>query len=442
MLNYPKIQTKLPGPKATALLERDQRFVSPSYTRSYPLVAARGEGCMIEDPDGNRFLDLTAGIAVTATGHCHPKVVAAIQQQAARLIHMSGTDFYYEPQIALAERLAGKMPGPGDKKVFFCNSGAEAVEAALKLARYATGRQMILGFLGGFHGRTMGALSVTASKYVQREKFFPLVPGVVHANYPDPYRCPPGSTPEAHASSCVEWIRDRLFQTIAPAREVAAILVEPIQGEGGYIVPPANFLPELQVLCREHGILLIADEVQSGVGRTGKFFAGEHFGVVPDIITVAKGIASGMPLGAIVSRADLMQWKPGAHASTFGGNPVACAAALATIELLDSELMANAVAQGAHLQERLRGLQRQHSCIGDVRGLGLMVAMELVKDPVTKERDARLRDAVVQAAFERGLLLLGCGANCVRFSPALTITREEIDVAIAILGDVLGTVSS
>lgn len=436
-LEYPKIVTPLPGPKAQAWVARDASAVSPSYTRSYPLVAARGLGCMVEDPDGNRFLDLTAGIAVTATGHCHPEVVAAIQAQAAQLIHMSGTDFYYVPQIELAERLAGLAPGKGPHKVFFCNSGTEAIEAALKLARYKTGRDKIIGFFGAFHGRTLGALSVTASKAVQRTHFGPLLPGVVHAPYPDPYRAAAGLSPEQVASDCVAWIRDRLFTTIAAPQEVAAVLVESIQGEGGYIVPPPNFHRELKALCEQHGILYIADEVQSGIGRTGKFFACEHFGVAPDIIATAKGIASGLPLGAIISSADIMDWPPGSHASTFGGNPVACAAALKTIDLVQRELMQNAATQGEYLQQRLRDLQAQYPWIGDVRGKGLMVCAEIVADPQTKTRDPRRRDAIIAAAFQRGLLLLGCGASGIRFSPALTITRAELDVACEILAAVM-----
>jgi len=440
-IDYPKIVTELPGPKAAALIARDAAAVSPSYTRDYPLVAARGVGCMIEDPDGNRFLDCTAGIAVTATGHCHPKVVAAIKAQADRLVHMSGTDFYYEPQIELAERVGKHFPGNGPKRVFFCNSGTEAIEAAIKLARYVTGRKQIIGFFGAFHGRTLGALSVTGSKYVQRERYFPLVPGVTHIPYPDPYRTPRGLTPEQHASECVAWLRDKIFQTIVPPSEVAAVLVEAIQGEGGYVIPPANFLPELKALCEVHGILLMCDEVQSGVGRTGKFFAFEHAGIVPDVVAVAKGIASGLPLGLIITPAELMQWKPGAHASTFGGNPIACAAALATLDLVEQELMANATVQGAYLKLQLQELAGRHALIGDVRGLGLMIAVELVRDRVTKERADTERNAIIQAAFQRGLLLLGCGANNIRFCPALTITREEIDVTVRLFDAALTAVA-
>src|SRR3954454_1519950 len=349
-----RLVTSLPGPKAQALIARDQAVLSPSYTRCYPLVAQRGQGAIIEDVDGNRFLDFNAGIAVVATGHCHPRVVAAIQQQAARLIHMSGTDFYYEEMVGLAEKLAEIAPGDVSRRVSFGNSGAEAVEGALKLARYATGRDKLIAFYGSFHGRTMGALSLTARKATQRARFGPLIPGVTHAPYPYCYRCPFGKEPDSCAVECVKFIEDTLLKTVSPADETAAIVFEAVQGEGGYIVPPRKFFDELQRVAKQHGILLIADEVQSGMGRTGKMWASEHFELVPDIFAVAKGIASGMPLGATVARADLMTWQPGAHASTFGGNPVSCAAALVTIGLLQKSLVENARRMGEHLMERLR----------------------------------------------------------------------------------------
>ncbi len=439
-LNYPKIVTELPGPRSKKLLARDARFVSGSYTRSYPLVIALGRGCMVEDPDGNRFLDCTAGIAVTATGHSHPEVVQAVQGQAACFMHMSGTDFYYETQVALAERLAKLAPGDEPKKVFFCNSGAEAVEGAVKLARCHTGRQNIIAFFGSFHGRTHGALSLSASKAKQRGSFFPLLPGVFHAPYPDPYRCLPGMTTSEYATWCVNWIKENMFERLVPPDTVAAIVVEEIQGEGGYIVPPSNFHRELAKLCAEYGILYIADEVQSGIGRTGTMFASEQFGVTPDIICLAKGMASGLPLGAIVAPARVMDWTPGEHASTFGGNPVACAAALTTLDLVEQELMDNAKLQGEWLMLQLEKLKQKHSLIGQVRGRGLMVAVELVRDRVTKERATTERDAVVQACFERGLLVLGCGTNAVRFSPALTITQEELAIAVDILDKALSSI--
>jgi 4-aminobutyrate aminotransferase len=428
--HLPHLAGPLPGPRAQALIERDSRVVSPSYTRGYPLVVERGEGCMIEDVDGNRFLDFNAGIAVVAAGHCHPRVVEAIQQQAARLIHMSGTDFYYEGMIALAEKLAALAPGAVERRVSFGNSGAEAVEGALKLARYATGRDKVIAFFGGFHGRTLGALSLTARKATQRAGFGPMVPGVVHAPYPYCYRCPMGKQPETCVVECIQFIEQTLFKTIAPADEVAAIVVEPIQGEGGYIVPPQKFFDELARLAKQHGILLVFDEVQSGMGRTGKMWAAEHFGAIPDIMAVAKGIASGMPLGATVARADVMTWPPGAHASTFGGNPVACEAALATIALLEEELIENAARMGEYLMNRLRTWPSRFACVGDVRGLGLMIGVEFVLDQGTREKAPKLRDAVVDLAFERGLLTLGAGENTLRLCPPLVVNREQCDFAI------------
>ena len=437
--DFPEILTSLPGPRARALIARDQQVLSPSYTRVYPLVAERGQGAIVEDVDGNRFLDFSAGIAVLATGHCHPRVVEAIQQQAARLIHMSGTDFYYQNVVELAERLAAVTPGHMPRRVFFGNSGAEAIEAAIKLARYHSGRDKFIAFLGAFHGRTLGALSLTASKSVQRRGFGPLVPGVRDVPYPYCYRCPYGQARDTCAVECVQAIRS-LFHTTVPAEEVAAIVLEPVQGEGGYVVPPQKFFDELQRLAREYGILLILDEVQSGMGRTGKMWAAEHFGVAPDILAVAKGIASGLPLGATVARAELMTWPPGAHASTFGGNPVSVAAALVTLELLQQELIDNAARLGAHLMTRMRDWPRLFPCIGDVRGLGLMIGFELVQDRETKLKAPGLRDRLVQFAFERGLLVLGAGENTVRLSPPLIITRDQADFALDTLEDCLRTV--
>jgi 4-aminobutyrate aminotransferase len=434
--DLPQILTPLPGPRARAVIERDRRALSPSYTRSYPLVAQRGEGAIVEDVDGNRFLDFTAGIAVVATGHCHPQVVEAIQRQAARLIHMSGTDFYYENMVELAERLAALAPGGVPRRVFFGNSGAEAVEAAIKLARYHTGRDKFVAFLGAFHGRTLGALSLTASKSVQRRGFGPLVPGVHHVPYPYCYRCPYGQAPDTCAVECVQAIQ-RLFRTVLPANEVAAVVVEPVQGEGGYVVPPQKFFDELQRLAQAHGILLILDEVQSGMGRTGKLWAAQHFGVTPDIFTVAKGIASGLPLGATVARAELMNWPPGAHASTFGGNPVSVAAALVTLELLEKELVNNAARLGAYLRGRMRDWPERFAWVGDVRGLGLMIGIELVEDRQTKQKAPELRDRLVERAFQRGLLVLGAGENTVRLSPPLTITRGQAGFALQTLEECL-----
>jgi 4-aminobutyrate aminotransferase len=437
MGDLPKLIGPLPGPRARAIIERDARVVSPSYTRGYPLVVERGEGAIVEDVDGNRFLDFNAGIAVVATGHCHPRVVEAIQKQAARLIHMSGTDFYYEGMVALAEKLAEIAPGDAPRRVSFGNSGAEAIEGSIKLARYATGRDKIIAFFGSFHGRTMGALSLTARKAVQRAGFGPLIPGVVHAPYPYCYRCPFGREPEGCAVECVKHIEDTLLKTIAPPEETAAIVVEPVQGEGGYVVPPKKFFDELARVAEQNGILLIFDEVQSGMGRTGKMWAAEHFGAVPDIFAVAKGIASGMPLGATVARADLMTWPPGAHASTFGGNPVSCAAALVTIALLEEGLMENAARMGAYLMDRMRDWPRRFANVGEVRGLGLMIGIELVRDQRTKEKAPELRDQVVARAFERGLLVLGAGDTAIRLCPPLVITRDQCDFAMETLEECL-----
>jgi 4-aminobutyrate aminotransferase len=437
--DLPNVTGPLPGRRARAIIERDAKVVSPSYTRSYPLVAERGEGAMVEDVDGNRFLDFNAGIAVVATGHCHPRVVEAIQRQAARLIHMSGTDFYYEELVALAEKLSAIAPGAGQRRVSFGNSGAEAVEGCIKLARYATGREKIIAFYGSFHGRTMGALSLTARKAVQRAGFGPLVPGIVHAPYPYCYRCPFGKTPDGCAVECVKFIEETVLKTVAPAGETAAIILEPVQGEGGYIVPPRKFFDEIARVAKQNGILLIFDEVQSGMGRTGKMWAAEHFDAVPDIMAVAKGIASGMPLGATVAWADLMNWPPGAHASTFGGNPVSCAAALATIALLEESLVENAARMGEYLMDRLRDWPARFPEVGEVRGLGLMIGIELIRDRETREKNPRLRDRIVELAFERGLLILGAGDNSLRLSPPLVINREQCDFALDTLEECLRT---
>ena len=428
--DFPNLVGAVPGPRARAVIERDERSVSSSYTRCYPLVAKSAKGAIVEDVDGNRFLDFNAGIAVVATGHCHPRVVEAIQRQAARLIHMSGTDFYYEEMVELAEALSRIAPGDVARRVSFGNSGAEAVEGAIKLARWSTGRDKIIAFFGSFHGRTMGALSLTARKAVQREGFGPLVPGVVHAPYPNCYRCPFGKQPDTCAVECVKHIEDTLLKTIAPAEETAAIVVEPVQGEGGYVVPSKKFFDELRRVADANCILLVLDEVQSGMGRTGKMWAAQHFDVVPDIFAVAKGIASGMPLGATVARAGLMTWPPGAHASTFGGNPVACAAALTTIALLEEELVENAARMGAHLMDRLRDWPSRFPVVGDVRGLGLMIGIELVRDQATKEKAPELRDRVLDLAFRRGLLVLGAGDNTIRLCPPLVITRDQCDFAV------------
>lgn len=431
----PIILGPLPGPKARAIVEADDRWMSPSYTRSYPMVARRGRGTRVEDVDGNEFLDFAAGIAVTSTGHCHPEVVKAIQDQAAELIHMSGTDFYYPSLVELAERLSAVAPMPGPHRFYYGNSGAEAVECALKLARYHTGRQNIIAFFGAFHGRTMGALSLTASKPQQRRRFAPLMPGVTHVRYPYAYRgCSGGpQAEEAFALACARYIEDKLFKTTLPPEEVAAIFVEPIQGEGGYVVAPTIFMQELRRICDRHGILLVADEVQSGAGRTGKWWAIQHTGVEPDMVCMAKGIASGMPLGICMSRAEIMDWKPGSHASTFGGNPVAIAAALATMDVLEREGIGNAARLGERMLNRLRTWPGRHAIVGDVRGRGLMIGIEIVKDQKTREVAPVLRDRIVDLAFERGLLTLGCGETSIRLAPPLVVKEQEADIALDIL---------
>ena len=436
----PDIRMPLPGPKARAIVERDRLAVSPSYTRAYPFVMARGEGAVVEDVDGNLFLDCAAGIAVASTGHAHPRVVAAVSEQAGRFLHMSGTDFYYEPQVRLAEEVASVAPVASPARSFFGNSGAEANEAAVKLARYSTNRFNLIAFLGAFHGRTLGALALTASKVVQRRGFGPMMPGVFHAPYANCYRCPLGLKPESCEAECLRFIEDQMLVHLVSPDEVAAVIVEPIQGEGGYVVPPNQFLQRLRDLTRRHGMLLIVDEVQSGMGRTGKMFAIEHAGVQADVVTIAKGIASGLPLGITTAPASVMSWPPGAHASTFGGNPVSCAAALATLELLRDGLMANAADVGAYLQDRLRTLMDVHPLIGDVRGRGLMIGVELVRDRVTKERATTERDRVVQETFRRGVLVLGAGANAIRLSPPLVLTRAQADVVVEIFDQSLRAV--
>jgi 4-aminobutyrate aminotransferase len=413
----PNIVTRLPGPKATELIARDAKAMSPSFTRAYPFVMDHGDGCWATDVDGNRFLDFTAGIAVNTTGFAHPRVVQAIEEQARRFQHMSGTDFYYRTEIELAERLEAKILPGTPARVFFTNSGAEAIEGAMKLARFATGRPSYIAFIGGFHGRTYGALSLTASKASQRRRFAPLLSSVFHAPFPSAAR---GITTD----ESIERIEE-LFATVAPPESVAAVFVEPIQGEGGYLVPPDDFLPRLRELTTKHGILLVADEVQSGMGRTGKLLAIEHTAAEPDIVCLAKGIASGLPLGAFIARAEQMSWPPGSHGSTFGGNPIACAAGLVTLDLLDESLMANAANVGAELHDGLKEIAASHQHITDVRGRGLMLALEF--------KTADQAGALVQSAFERGLLLLTAGTRAVRICPPLVLDRQEAATGLEII---------
>lgn len=437
----PDIKTELPGPKGRKIIAADARYVNPAYPRpDFKLVAERAQGVWVEDVDGNVFLDCNAGVAVCSTGHCHPEVVKAIQDQAAQLIHICGTDYYYRLMPDLAEALDAITPVPSPTRTHFANSGTEAVETALKLAMHATGREKFIAFFGAFHGRTLGSLSLTSSKAAQRSGFKRQALDVVHVPYPNDYRNPFSAEDCGNggaAQGALNWIENRLFKTTTPPEEVAAIVVEPIQGEGGYVPAPKGFLKGLRRICDEHGILLIFDEVQSGMGRTGKMFACEHEGVQPDVICIAKGIASGLPLGACVARADLMDWNKGAHASTFGGNPVAIAAAMKTIELLERELVENAAEVGHYLKRGLQKLMAKHECIGDVRGVGLMLGVEFVKDKTSRVPDPELRDRVEMAVFERGLILLGCGANTIRWSPPLILTKENVDVALEIFDEAI-----
>jgi len=426
----PHLITEVPGPKARKLVERDHHVVSPSYTRDYPLVAKSGRGATVEDVDGNTFLDFAAGIAVVATGHCHPEVVAAIQKQAAELIHMSGTDFYYPSMVELAEKLASIAPGKEAKRVYFGNSGAEAIEAAIKLVKFHTKRDKLIAFHGAFHGRTMGALSLTASRAVQRKGFGTLLSGVFHMPFPDTYRGTYGIRAEHASGDCLSYLENELFRRRVDPDEVAGIFIEPIQGEGGYLPAPAEFLQGLQRICRKHGILLVADEVQSGMGRTGKWWASDHAGIEPDIICTAKGIASGMPLSAIIARASVMNWTPGAHASTFGGNPVCIAASLATIGLLERNYIANAAQMGEFIRGLTADWTTRHKIVGEVRGKGLMIGIEIVRDQKTKERAPDLRNRIVQMAFHKGLLILGSGDTTLRFCPPLLIDEEQAEFAV------------
>jgi 4-aminobutyrate aminotransferase len=437
----PEIKTSLPGPKGKEIIEADARYVTPSYPRpDFKLVAERAEGVWVEDVDGNIFLDCNAGVAVCSTGHCHPEVVRAIQEQSARLIHMCGTDYYYRHMPELGKKLEEIVPVPSPTRTHFANSGTEAVETALKLAMHATGREKFIAFFNSFHGRTLGSLSLTSSKAAQRKGFKRQALDVVHVPYPNEFRNPFSEADCGNGGAgqgALTWIEERLFKTTTPPEEVAAIVVEAVQGEGGYVPAPRGFLQGLRRICDKHGILLIVDEVQSGMGRTGKMFACEHYDVAPDIICIAKGIGSGLPIGACVARADLMNWKPGAHASTFGGNPVCIAAALKTIELLEGGLVDNSAEVGAYLKTGLERLQKKYDCIGDVRGFGLMIGVEFVKDRASKEPAVELRDRIEMACFERGLIILSAGTNAIRWSPPLVLSKENVDVALDIFDEAI-----
>ena len=429
---------KLPGPIAQQIIERDHAVISPSYLRGYPFVMDHGKGTEVWDVDGNRFLDFASGIAVLSTGHSHPRVVKAIQEQAEKFIHIS-SDYYHPLWVELGEALNRIAPFKEDAVSFMTNSGTESVEAAIKLARFHTKRSQFIGFLGGFHGRTLGAMTFTASKNAYHRGFYPLMNGVVHAPFPDPYRPILQSKPgEKYGSTVIRYIEEEILGRILPADEVAGILIEPIQGEGGYIVPPDEFFPELRKLCDKYGILLIVDEVQSGMGRTGKWWAIENFGVEPDIVCSAKGIASGVPLGAIIARKSIVTWPKGSHGNTYGGNPLACAASLATISIIQEEYMENAATTGAYAMKQLQEMMLKHPSIGDVRGIGMMIGVDFVSDRATKEPDEKLRDRIVNYAYERGLLTLGCGKSVIRIAPPLCTTRAEIDEGLEVLDEAIG----
>jgi len=432
-LSYPKIKVTPPGPKAKKIVDRDAAVISPSFGRAYPLVIERGEGSIVVDVDGNEFIDMNAGLAVCSVGHSHPKVIKAIKDQVDKFIHYSYTDFYYDGYVDLGEKLHDLVPGDHKKKFFYGNSGAESIEAAMKVARWHTGRQGYLAYIGSFHGRTLGAVSLTASKPYQRARFAPLIPGVEHIFYPYCYRCPFNLECPSCGYACVDYIDEYLFHRYVPPEEVAMLMAEPIQGEGGYVVPPDGYFPRLKKLLDKYGILFASDEVQAGMGRTGKWFGIEHFGVVPDIVCMAKGIAAGMPLGVMASRADIQDWKPGSHASTFGGNPVSCAAALAVLDIIKSEnLLENAQKQGKLIKDRLNEMKDRHPMIGDVRGKGLMVGVELVKDKTTKEYAQKETGDVMMECFRNGLAIVNCGINVIRWMPALNITSDLVEPALEI----------
>ena len=432
-MSYPKIKVTPPGPKAKKIVDRDAAVISPSFGRAYPLVIERGEGSIVVDVDGNEFIDMNAGLAVCSVGHSHPKVVKAIKDQVDKFIHYSYTDFYYDDYVDLGEKLHDLVPGDYKKKFFYGNSGAESIEAAMKVARWHTGRQGYLAYIGSFHGRTLGAVSLTASKPYQRARFAPLIPGVEHIFYPYCYRCPFNLECPSCGYACVDYIDEYLFHRYVPPEEVAMLMAEPIQGEGGYVVPPDGYFPRLKKLLDKYGILFASDEVQAGMGRTGKWFGIEHFGVVPDIVCMAKGIAAGMPLGVMASRADIQDWKPGSHASTFGGNPVSCAAALAVLDIIKSEnLLENAQKQGKLIKDRLNEMKDRHPLIGDVRGKGLMVGVELVKDKTTKEYAQKETGDVMMECFRNGLAIVNCGINVIRWMPALNITSDLVEPALEI----------
>jgi 4-aminobutyrate aminotransferase len=444
MVSYrcPKIKTRLPGSKSKKLIDRDERFVSQSYTRAYPVVLSHAQGAYLWDVDGNCFIDFHTGIGVCSTGNCHPQVVEAIKRQAEKAIHIPSADFYHEPVGKLAEKLSQIVPGNYPKRTFFSNSGAEAVETGFKLARYNQKRPRTIAFINGFHGRTMGALSLTCSKVTQRKYFAPLVPEVTHVPYAYCYRCPFNLTYPKCDFACVKFIEEEILNKVAPAEEVAAIVVEPIQGEGGYVVPPPGYLQRLKALAEKYGILMIMDEIQSGMGKTGKMFAMEHWNVTADIVVIAKALASGMPLGACVASRKLMSWEPGSHSTTFGGNPIACAAGLVTIELLENGLMRNATRMGNYMMRHLKKMMKRYAIMGDVRGKGLMIGIEFVRNRKTKEPAPEMTDQIARECFKNGLMLLTCGKNTIRFIPPLIISQQTADQALEIFEKAVKKINS
>ncbi|MCB2172488.1 acetyl ornithine aminotransferase family protein [archaeon] len=442
-MTYPKIKVTPPGPKAKKVVERDAAVISPSFGRAYPLVVESAQGNIVKDVDGNEFIDMNAGLAVCSVGHGHPKLKKAIKDQVDKFIHYSYTDFFYEDYVDLGEELSKVLPIEGDKKIFYGNSGAEAIEAAMKASRWHTERQGYLAYIGSFHGRTMGAVSLTASKPYQRRKFSPLIPGVEHIFYPYCYRCPFNLECPSCGYACVDYIDEYLFHKYVAPEEVSMLLAEPIQGEGGYVVPPMGYFKKLKKLLDEYGILFAVDEVQSGVGRTGKWFAIEHFGVKPDIVTTAKGIAAGLPLGVMASKAEIQDWTPGSHASTFGGNPVSCAAAMAVLDIIKTEkLLDNATEQGNYIKKRLEEMMETHPMIGDVRGIGLMVGVEIVKDKDSKEVAPKATEEIMMECFRNGLAIVNCGVNVIRWMPPLTITRDLLEPSLEIFEKALSKVEA
>jgi 4-aminobutyrate aminotransferase len=442
-MSYPKIKVTPPGPKAKKIVERDAAVISPSFGRAYPLVVESAEGNIVKDVDGNEFIDMNAGLAVCSVGHGHPKLKKAIKDQVDNFIHYSYTDFFYDDYVDLGEELSKILPMMGKKKVFYGNSGAESIEAAMKVSRWHSGRQGYIAYIGSFHGRTMGAVSLTASKPYQRRKFSPLIPGVEHIFYPYCYRCPFNLECPSCGYACVDYIDDYLFHKYVAPEEVAMLIAEPIQGEGGYVVPPDGYFKKLKKLLDEYGILFAVDEVQSGVGRTGKWWAIEHFGVEPDILCTAKGIAAGLPLGVMASKAEIQDWTPGSHASTFGGNPVSCAAALAVLDIIKTDnLLENATEQGGYIKKRLEEMKETHPMIGDVRGIGLMVGVEIVKDKDSKEVAPKATEEVMMECFRNGLAIVNCGVNIIRWMPPLTITRDLIEPSLEIFEKALSKVEA